>query len=197
MFTGVFGVPDLNPQPNVPVIVLASGQPLKVNRVRLYETRLLNEIAAMRATAAQSLGGVHTGIGFWGSPSWALGGAAALGIVEGILSAAARKRAVELLNSAAQKYSEVVRRAVFFNSEQIFNISIPQPQAWYATHPTGVEFRHDGDDFVYLETPIGMLSIRWSHVAGYFPPQQPLSPVAEPTSAAPGGWPRLSGASRL
>lgn len=187
----------LAPQPNAPVIVLASGQPLKANRIRLYDTRLLNEIAAMRATAAQALGGVHTGIGFWGSPTWALGGAAALGIVEGILSAAARKRAVEVLGSAAQKYSEAVRRAVFFNADQIFNIGVPQPQAWHAIHTSGVEFRHDGDEFVHLETPIGLLSVRWSHVAGYFPPQQQSQQSSDAAvGAAPGGWPRLSGATR-
>jgi hypothetical protein len=36
---------------------------------------------------------------------------------------------------------------------------------------TEKRYIHDGDEFVYIETAIGTLSIRWSHVAGYFPPQ--------------------------
>lgn len=32
-------------------------------------------------------------------------------------------------------------------------------------------FIHNGDEFVNVETDVGMMSIRWSHVVAYFPPQ--------------------------
>src|SRR3954454_19321312 len=118
---------QLNSHPTSPVILLASGQTLKIERVFLHETARINEIAAMKATAAQGVGGVQTGIGFWGSPAWALGGAAALGIVEGIISNMARNRALEILRSCQERYKEMLRRGVFFETRQITNIHLPHP----------------------------------------------------------------------
>ena len=182
---------DLSPHPTVPVIVLASGQPLKVERVFLYETARIEEIASMKATAAQGLGGVQTGIGFWGSPAWTLGGAAALGIVEGILSSAARNRALEILRSCQEQYREMLRRGAFFEARQITDIHLPHPLAWAAVGRGGGRYSHDGDDFVQIGTDTGAVSIRWSNILGYFPPQQPLSGNSLPDNGlAPGGFPR-------
>jgi hypothetical protein len=44
----------------------------------LYDEVEVREIAVLKAEALKSLGGVTTGIGFIGSPGWALGGAMAL-----------------------------------------------------------------------------------------------------------------------
>jgi hypothetical protein len=61
-------------EPNdCPLILLASGQTLKMRSVLLYEEDHVNEIASLRAQALKGLGGVSTGIGFWGSPTWAIG----------------------------------------------------------------------------------------------------------------------------
>jgi hypothetical protein len=54
------------------------------------------------------MAGVSTGIGFWGSPLWALGGAAALGLVEGALSSSARKQALQYLGIAAERTKGLV-----------------------------------------------------------------------------------------
>ena len=200
------------PESDCPVIVLASGQTLKVRRVKLFEADKVNEIASLKASAMQSLGGVSTGIGFWGSPGWALGGAAVLGVVEGLLSSAARKQGAEQLRAAQNKYQEMQSGAMFFDAMQVLNTQTPYPQAWSAfgenvryldvsqlnwlskknllrehnKTETDIEkingksclvirtekrYIHDGDEFVAIETAIGTLSIRWSHVAGYFPPQ--------------------------
>ena len=81
-------------QNECPVILLTSGQSVKLRRVLLFEADLVDEIALLRVKALKGLGGVSTGIGFWGSPSWALGGAAALGLFEGLLSSATRNQAL-------------------------------------------------------------------------------------------------------
>ena len=108
-----------------PVIVLTSGQTLKLTRVKLYEAAKLQEIASIKASAAKNLGGISAGVSFWGSPAWALGGAAALGIVEGILSSAARKQGVELLKTAQAKYHELARGALYFDAANTANSQVP------------------------------------------------------------------------
>lgn len=35
------------------------------------------------------------------------------------------------------------------------------------TVPTITRYAHNGDDFIYLETDVGRLSIRWSAVVAY------------------------------
>jgi hypothetical protein len=202
----------MTPESDCPVIVLASGQTLKMRSVKLYEEDKVNEIVSDRAAAAKSLGGISTGIGFWGSPSWALGGAAALGIVEGLLSNSMRKQGIELLRNAERKFQEMAKGAMYFDALKLMNSEVPHPQAWSAaliterrfdlsqlsylaksnllsqhnktqsdiTEINGLpcvlvrtvrQYVHNGDEFVSINTPIGTINIRWSHVVGYFPPQ--------------------------
>jgi len=115
-----------------PVIVLTSGQTLKIRRVRLYEADKVKEIGTLKASAIKNLGGVSTGIGFWGSPAWALGGAAALGILESIVSNATRKQGLELLKKAETKFHEMAKGALYFESTKLINSNVPYPQAWSA-----------------------------------------------------------------
>lgn len=115
-----------------PIIVLPSGQPLKVHSVKLYEADKVNEIASLKATAAQKFGGVSTGVGFWGSPSWVIGGAVALGVLEGLLSSAARKEGVELVLKANTVLQDMMISAKFFDAAQLANSHVPHPQAWSA-----------------------------------------------------------------
>jgi hypothetical protein len=87
------------PDDQFPTLTLASGEVLELRQVMLYPAEAVLEIAALRAQALKSFGGVSTGIGFWGSPSWALGGAAALGLLEGVVSAAMKNQGAELLST--------------------------------------------------------------------------------------------------
>jgi hypothetical protein len=196
-----------------PVVVLTSGQTLKISRVKLYEAAKLQEIALIKASAAKNLGGISTGIGFWGSPAWALGSAVALGLVEGALSNAARKQGIDLLKTAQAKSHELANGALYFDASKLANSHVPSPHAWSAIgtatrcidlsplnwlsrkslmrqhnknesdvenihglpcliiREPGLQYIHDGDEFVSVETNIGIISIRWSHVVAYFPPQ--------------------------
>lgn len=214
--TGEVATGNLSPSADCPVIVLASGQTLRVRSVKLFEADKVNEVANLKAAAVQKFGGVSTGIGFWGSPGWVLGGVAALGFLEGLLSSAARKEGVELLRRAETGFQEMVAGAQFFDASHLMNSHIPYPQAWSAVgisvrhidvselnwlsrknllrqhgksendieHFDGTPYLvirsekryvHDGDEFVNIGTGIGTISIRWSHIVAYFPPQLMVS----------------------
>jgi hypothetical protein len=51
------------------VVLLASGQLLKIQGVVLYPIEAVSEIARLREMAASKMGGVSTGIGFLGAMS--------------------------------------------------------------------------------------------------------------------------------
>jgi hypothetical protein len=124
---------------NYPLIGLVSGQSLRLRKVLLFEEEKIKEISLLRAQAAKSLGGVSTGIGFWGSPEWALGGAAVLGLLEGVLSSEARKQGAQLLQTAGAQFYALTSSALLFDASQLGNAHVPHPQAWFATAPKSVD----------------------------------------------------------
>jgi hypothetical protein len=115
-----------------PVIVLSSGQSLKVSKVVLYDAKEVYGIAALRANALKNLGGISTGVGFIGSPEWALGGAAALGLVEGLLSAGMKKQGLEMLQQVKIRSEKLARNGKLIEFHQIQNLEVPDPLAWSA-----------------------------------------------------------------
>ena len=154
-----------------PLVMLASGQSIRMQRVMLYEEDHVKEIALLRAQAMKSLGGVSTGVGFLGSPEWALGGAAALGLIEGMLSSAMRKQASEALTLMEYKADNLSRAGVLFEVNKITGLGLPHPHRWSATHSaTRKRHVHAGDDFVHFEADLGLISVRWSHIVAYVPP---------------------------
>ena len=60
-----------------PVVVLASGQILKMRGVLLYDETLIRELAAFKTMVAGKLGMQATGQAFIRAPAWMLGAAAA------------------------------------------------------------------------------------------------------------------------
>jgi hypothetical protein len=116
----------------VPLLMLASGQALKMQQVMLYDRDEVVQIAAARAEAMKGLGGVSTGIGFIGSPEWAIGGAAALGLFEGLLSSAVQRKAAESLRMAEQRAEQLRTRGRYFDAVAIAGLDVADPFAWYA-----------------------------------------------------------------
>lgn len=112
------------------VFLLSSGQMLKVRGVKLFPVEIVTAISQLRQSAATKLGGVSTGIGFIGSPGWAIGAGAALGLLEGALSSVARKEGVRLLAEAEQKHLDMVRAAKSFPVSLIINRDQPNPAHW-------------------------------------------------------------------
>jgi hypothetical protein len=82
--------------------------------------------------AQQQLGGVSTGISFWGSPAWAIGGAAVLGMLERAASNAQSKEGIANLERANGLLREIRRHAKWFPIDQTDGIQTPNPSAWSA-----------------------------------------------------------------
>jgi hypothetical protein len=159
------------------ILALTSGLMLKVREVKLYDETLVREVALLRSRAAASLGGVSTGVGFLGSPGWALGGAAALGVLEGLLSSGMRKQGLKLLQEAQDKSVRLVEGGLFFDTTQLIGTEHPYPEAWSVIgpktpgSPQGRRYIHNGDEFLRVRTEAGQLAVRWSLVAAVYPPQ--------------------------
>lgn len=199
---------------NRAVVLLLSGHMLKIAGVMLYPADALMQVASIRAEAASKMGGVSTGIGFVGSPGWTIGASAALGLLEGAMSNAARKEALTMLRHAAQMEQNILGQGLLFRVGEIAGIKRPTPSLWTATarleHSVSIqhmgqrqkkeflasnnrtetdvsngavtlsklaEFAHNGDDFLTVDTDIGLLDIRWSSVATYVAPSQSPPPL--------------------
>jgi hypothetical protein len=114
------------------VVLLASGQSLRMKSVMLFKQESVNEISALRAGAAQKLGGISSGIGFLGSPEWVIGAWAVTSLISGALAAAERKDGLEMLNTAATKSLELANSGSYFPLDQLSNYHLPYPALWSA-----------------------------------------------------------------
>jgi hypothetical protein len=172
------------------MLLLSSGQTLKVHGIELYPAEELAKIAAVRAEAAQKLGGVSTGLGFIGSPGWVIGASAALGLFEASLSDISKKSAIRLLAQAEELSAAARSLGHLCQIESIKQIERPNPGSWaanaivskrvmdkgffgketYRDISVSIDFVHSGDDFLGVETDDGLMNIRWSSVVGYVGP---------------------------
>jgi hypothetical protein len=174
-------------------LLLASGQTLHVRGVQLYPANELARIAGLRAEAAQKMGGVSSGIGFYGSLGWVIEASAALGIIEAVLSDSSKKAGLRLLVQADQLSVATCSLSKLFQIEGIKHIERPHPGAWtaemYGRNGTfTTTYAHTGDDFLGVETENGFMSIRWSSVVGYVGPSLPegtRKPPSLPEAASP------------
>jgi hypothetical protein len=115
------------------VVLLSSGQTLRMRSVMLFEQERVNEISALRAGAVQKLGGgSSSGIGFLGSPEWVLGAWAVTSLISGALAATDRNDALEMLNTAATKSLELANGGSYFPLDQLRNYHLPYPALWSA-----------------------------------------------------------------
>jgi hypothetical protein len=147
-------------------IMLSSGTWIHVDKVKLYATAKVTEIATLQAQAAKALGPSGGMVGVFGSPSIALAGeAAALSLVSGFLASVAQKQGVETLRKAQRLYQDMLMRSGrFFDVQGISGITLPKPGAWFADHE-GTQYVHSGDDFLWVETPQGPLTLNWQHIS--------------------------------
>ena len=164
-----------------PIITLVSGERLVVREVLLFDVNKVAEINSLKAQAGNELQGFTTGLGFWGSPGWVIGGALALGAVESMISNAKQKTGLRLLKLAAEKFDQLPDNSVFVSVDRIRSLQAPNPQNWSAMTSIGnVRFIHNGEDFVTVRTANGEITFRWSQVTSYVPPREarPLLPVS-------------------
>ncbi|MCP1850517.1 MULTISPECIES: hypothetical protein [unclassified Bradyrhizobium] len=115
------------------LLLLSSGQTLKVRAIELYPAEQLAKIAGLRAQAAQKMGGVSTGLGFIGSPAWAVGAGAVLGVLEAALSESSRKQALPTIKYAEELVMSLRATGQVFGIENIKHIEHPDPSVWAAS----------------------------------------------------------------
>ena len=115
------------------VAILASGQTFKIHGVTLYPTESIAIISGLKAEAASKMGGVSTGIGFIGSPTWAIGAGAVLGVLEGMASDAARKSGLKMLAEADRQTDALYAQGLLFRMRDVTSSDKPQPALWLAT----------------------------------------------------------------
>jgi len=155
------------------MIGMTSGARYRVSQVFLHEEKQLRKAHGLRATAATNLGGVSTGIGFWGSPEWALGGAFALGILEGVASGAAAKKGISQLEEASHVIASAQRDGTFVSVQDIQNIAFPQPSLWrgIVKHSVLKSYAHSGEPFVLVRTTDDqVIHLAWEKVESFLQP---------------------------
>lgn len=154
-------------------------------------------LIALRAEAAKLLGGFSSGIGFIGSPAWALGGAAALGLLQGAISNSMKKQAEVKLQEAAAQFTKVIELGIFFPHATITNIGVPNPHAWHSSQSVDVivqqkgrevnagffgkivyppeqtieqqttRFTHLEQEFIQVRNSTGAMYLRWTDVTAF------------------------------
>jgi|GEM_PF-2854878 len=155
------------------LLSLSSGQQLTVSKLMLFPEQYIQQFLTLKAKAQEELGGFSSGIGFWGSPEWAIGGAAALGLVESLISNAKTKKGLETLNEAARMQAKMRSMGVFFEIHSISGNWQHDPYAWRAFQPAEdadsvpTSFIHSGDEFIWVEIAELPTAIRWSSVLSY------------------------------
>lgn len=157
-------------------VAMASGARHCLTEIFLHDETLLRDAQALRLAASKNLGGVSTGIGFWGSPEWALGGAAALGILEGIAGSVAAKKGLSQVEESNQKMAAAQRDGVFVPVANIQSIEIPLPSQWKGVMKPkfGSQLKsyvHSGEPFVLARTVEGdTLYLMWEKIEAFIPP---------------------------
>lgn len=122
-------------------ISLTSGDTYEFEKVGLYPNHLVSQVAVLRQQAATKLGGYSSGLGFWGSPGWVIGGALVLGALESVASQGMQSEALALLRKAAKLLEDLQEQRAFFMTVDIRNISEPCPEKWLAQTPA--KKKHD------------------------------------------------------
>ncbi|MBD2751111.1 LysM peptidoglycan-binding domain-containing protein [Microvirga sp. BT688] len=173
--------PEREPEPILPptvvkhpVLTLSSRQSFTIEKITLYDADLVREIVALRAKAMKNFEGFSTGIGFLGSPEWAIGGAAVLGLFEGVISNSMKSQGIEILREIQHKTERLTRSGKLIDIAVIENLEFPDPQTWSSTtRADGITKRlvHNGNEFVSLAVVEGgPVQVRWSSVVAYSPP---------------------------
>jgi hypothetical protein len=181
-----------------PILTLASGQNLTIKSVTLYDERQVQEMVILISKAFENLGGPALGLGVMGSPEFVVGGAAAIGVVQGLLKSALRERGIAQLTELQEKVAALYEAGHTFPPAEIANIDRPDPMSWFALErrlvpPTNqapsktfglqpaarnnqdlryeVRYVDSSEDFITIGSDIGLLRLRWSSVVAYLPPQ--------------------------
>ncbi len=131
------------------LLSLPSGKRLVVSRVMLFPEPELQQVFALKAKAHEKLAGFSTGLGFWGSPGWVIGGATLLGLAESFISNSKMKEGIEFLKQAVVKQEQLNTRGRYFAISEIAGIHRPNPATWKANQVA--DFQVDLNPLGFIE----------------------------------------------
>lgn len=157
---------------------LVSGAFFTISEIFLCLEAPLRRSDALRLKAADGLKGFSSGIGFWGSPGWAVGGAIGLGLIEGLVSSASAKAALQDLQEAARLAAAAESCGLLVPVKDIDGIGTPSPQSWRglrrATDGSFQAYVHNAAPFVQANTiEAGIVCISLDKVETYIAPEAP------------------------
>lgn len=114
-----------------PIITLASGRSIKIQRIQLVDEVPLMEAAQIRAEAHKALGS-GGGLGVLGSP---LSGAfylevAAVGLLSKMLAGSGQKAAADLLGKSNDRMAAAMQTARMFKTSEIRALQSAEPAHW-------------------------------------------------------------------
>ena len=107
-------------------IGLASGQELAAAQIRLFPESEIGKIAALRLSAEDKMSGFSAGVAFLGSPAFAIGSAAALNVVESMVSGKRRKQGVTIARQAVVRNRDMLCGGKYFPINDISHVRIFQ-----------------------------------------------------------------------
>ena len=105
---------------------------MTIDQIALYPEKTIHEINTLKAKFQEEMGQSGTGIGFIGSLEWVAAGAAAMGIIESMISSSKTKNGIELLKIASSLSLNLTKQQEFFSIQDIFFIDRPNPSVWSA-----------------------------------------------------------------
>src|ERR1700728_1522286 len=124
-----------------PILLLASGQSLKMRSVMLYEETRGREIASLQNLVVGKLGQLSTGISSIGSPGWVLGASSVL-VFENSATNAAKKEGLEILRKIEALSKGLRETATYCDARELENRHLPHPNLWF--------FHREQTDFINI-----------------------------------------------
>jgi hypothetical protein len=122
-------------------LTLYCGRRVRVAEIMMFNAERLGQLVVMRQRANEKMGGVSTGLGFWGSPGWVIGGVIALGALEHWLSGKAAKEGLQILEQAQQLYYSIKSDGQYFSIIEVNNSHMPNPELWTVSRAVKKEFK--------------------------------------------------------
>ncbi len=162
--------------PPPPVVInsifirMASGLEFSVQKIKLYDLKLIQEFDALKKAAAHNLAGYSTGLGFWGGLEWVAVGSLATKVVQGVVSDNMRQKGIEQMSLAVQLSDKIRKTGVFAPVSKIGNIAYPDPTIWGCpldVNGTRMALVSIPNNYVFVESDGIETAIFWDKVEQY------------------------------
>lgn len=113
---------------------LSSGQIVPAERVMLYPAKLVEQAIALKAQAMAKMGNISSGVGFIGSPGWAIAGSLLVGALESAVNSKNHHEGATLFRKANDVAEQAKAKGCLVDVEYIENIYQPSPSLWHSNH---------------------------------------------------------------